>query len=332
MAIKIGGPHSNFEKDMKKSIAVLDAKLQIRSDKISAILIDAYSKPNFSAKYWRNVRKGINKQYNEMKVIYSKWAKKGIPAAYRSSMRFIFDNLNRNKEIARRAKRSYSDLVTSPRSNKIQSVLVKDAIQDWIEALTKGQSGINRLTRKTQQLILQESFIDASVVKAIESGNLMNNKFYKSLNLSNTLAGTLNELADIVDGQKYVVAGSRKYSPNYYAEMVTRVKFHEAQSFAAVATAGNYGTSLLKVSNHNTVSEICQKYEGKVYSVGGKDNRFPPLETMSPFHVNCLHLMFPVFVEGLEADGGLDKWEAFSKGKSKTPPGPKSFIPVDERE
>ncbi len=119
--------------------------------------------------------------------------------------------------------------------------------------------------------------------------------------------------------------------PEYYAEMVTRVKFHEAQAQAAVVTAGNYGTSLVHVSSHNTTTAICQKFEGKVFSINGKDKRFPLLTDIPPFHVNCLHLLFPMFVESMEVEGTLKEWEAFSNGRSSMPPSPSNFKPIDTR-
>jgi len=329
--MKIGGKHSRFEKDMTASIKILEVSIQKRTNKISAILVRAYSEPNPTSKYWAAVRRDLNVQYRELQAIYSKWSNKNIPAAYKSAMRDLFKQLNRSKDIARRSKRSYLDLVNSPRSNRIQNVLVKDAIADWTLSLKKGQTNLNRMTRKTQQALVKQSFVDTSVVKAIGTGNLMNNTFIKSINMSDTLAGALNEVAEIIDGEKYVIAGSRRYRPKYYAEMVTRVKFHEAQSLAAVGTAGNYGTSLLQVSSHNTSTAICLDYEGKIFSIGGKDNRFPPVETLSPFHVNCLHLMFPTFESGLEVNGGVEKWSEFSKNKIDRPPSPANFIPVKDR-
>jgi hypothetical protein len=149
--------------------------------------------------------------------------------------------------------------------------------------------------------------------------------------MSDTLAAQLSAAAEIIDGKKYVIAGARRFSPKYYAEMVTRSKFHEAQAQGALLTAQNYGTSLVQVSSHNTTTKICIPYEGKVYSIGGKDSRFPVLENISPFHPNCLHLLFPMFASAMEVDGSLEGWTAFSSGAIKVPPSPANFIPVDAR-
>lgn len=328
---RIGGKNSNFEKLSREKIALLNKSIQYRTNRITAILTAAYKNAKPTAKYWNTVRKNLDIQYRALDSIYSTWIKKNIPLVYRAAMKDLFTRLNRSKDIAKRAKRSFIDLATSPRTQQIQNILIRDAITDWVAALNQGQANLVRLTRRTQQALLSEALLDKSVAEAIASGNLMNNTFIKSVNMSETLAGQLTEVATVINGEKYVIAGSRRFTPKYYAEMVSRVKFHEAQSRAAMQTAGNYGTSLVQVSNHNTITPLCMEFEGKVFSMNGKDSRFPTLINTPPFHVNCLHLLFPMFESAMEVDGSLKGWEDFSNNRINRPPYPSSFIPVSER-
>ena len=69
--------------------------------------------------------------------------------------------------------------------------------------------------------------------------------------------------------------------------------------------AYNYGTDLVEVSSHNTATKICIPFEGNIYSVSGKHPVFPPMTDVPPFHVSCLHLMYPTFESGLIAQGVL---------------------------
>lgn len=328
---QIGGPNSSFEKLFRESIDGLNKSLTYRTNRISAILLKAYNNPKVSARYWNSVRRALDTQYKAMDKLYRTWAKKNIPTAYKASVKELMTRLNRSKTIAKRAKRSFSDIVTSNKSMQIQAVLVRDAITDWNQSLRLGQANVNRLTRRTQQTLLSESLVDASIIESVASGNLMNNTFIRTINLSQSLASQLDEVATVIDGEKYVIAGSRRFRPKYYAEMVTRVKFHEAQAQAAVITAGNYGTSLVQVSSHNTTTAVCQEFEGKIFSINGKDGRFPPLVDVPPYHVNCLHLLFPMFESAMEADGSLNQWIDFSNEKTGTPPSPASFVPLDKR-
>jgi hypothetical protein len=328
---KIGGKNSAFETRYRESIKRLSKRIDFHTQKISSILLNAYSKPKSGAKYWNTVRRQLDVQYRALSKIYSTWAKSNIPKAHKASMKEIMTRLNRSKTIAKKAKRSFTSLATATKSQQIQAVLVKDAIQTWNAALNLGNANLKRITRKTQQLLLSEIIVDSSIARAIESGNLMNNTFINSINLSNTLAAELDKTAVIIDGKKYVIAGSRKFSPKYYAEMVTRVKFHEAQAHAAIQTAANYSTSLVQVSNHNTTTQICIPYENKVFSISGKDVSFPRLEDIPPFHPNCLHLLFPMFESAMVADGSLKNWQDFSNNRTEIPPSPAGFIPVSKR-
>lgn len=327
----IGGPNSKFERRLNENLAPLSRSIDFRTRRITEILEDAYINANASAKYWRGVRTQIDAQYKILRQLYKTWSNKNIPMAYRESMRELFTRLNRSKDIARRARRGLNDLVTTSRTFQIQKILIRDSIADWNEALNLGRQNIVRLTRRTQQTLLTEATINRSVAEAIQSGNLLNNTFIKTSGVSESLASQLNAVAEVIDGKKYVIAGNRRFSPKYYAEMVSRVKFHEAQAQAAVQTAGNYGTSLVQVSNHNTRTAICVPFENKIFSVNGQDKRFPPLADIPPFHPNCLHLLFPIFESALQAEGTLNSWVEFSQGEVARPPSPAGFIPVGDR-
>ena len=329
--MKIGGPNSKQEILFRKSYKELNSKIVVIEKRISGILIKAYHSPTAGAAYWNKVRRDLDIEYKKLKVLYTAYSQKAIPKAYRASMQELFKRLNSTKGMAKKASKTFSELVTSPRTLSITKALYNDAIADWFGALNAGQSNLERITRRTQQALVDQAIVNESVARAIESGNLLNNTFYKSKNLTNTLAAQLKEMAEIIDGEYYVIAGKKRFKPNYYAELVTRVKFHEAQAYGAMQTAANYGTSLVKVSYHNTTTEICQQYENMIFSMDGKDKRFPLLTETPPFHPNCLHNLFPVFAEAMEATGTLKQWEDFSKGTSQTPPAPKGFVPIDKR-
>lgn len=315
----------------RQKYSSLSKSITAVEQQISAILMQAYRSPKTGAAYWNRVRKDLDFQYKKLKVLYTKWSMINIPKAYTTSMQDIFSQLNKTKAIASRATKTFTQMSTSVSTMQLTKALYKDAIADYVAALNAGQQNLNRITRKTQQLLIDQSIVNETVARAIESGNLLNNKYYKAINLTETLAAQLKEAAEVVDNKYYVIAGKSRFKANYYAEMVTRVKFHEAQSYSAMNTAKNYGTSLVKVSYHNTKTAICQQYENMIFSMDGKDSRFPTLTFSPPFHPNCLHNLFPVFVETLEATGTLDKWIAYSGGTSNTPPSPPSFIPISER-
>lgn len=323
-----GGKNSELEKYYNSLMTDMTSKISGHTSNIQQILLETYNKPKLSAEYWSEAKRKINNEYNAIKRTYQKYAVSSIPKAYRHSMQDLFRQLNKDREVALLAKRSFNDLAFSASTSTITNALYKDALADVITALDAGQGELNKILRKTRQGLLNEARVNSSIIKAIEKGNLMKNTSY---NLSSSLASQLQTLVVYTQSQAFVIVNGRKYTPEYYAELVTRTKFHEAQAYGAIATCKNYGTELVRVSSHNTETAICADYEGRIYSLGGTDSRFPPLDVVPPYHPNCLHLLFPVFESGLIADGTLQGMSEFSKGEIDRPPVPASFIPVGKR-
>lgn len=117
-----------------------------------------------------------------------------------------------------------------------------------------------------------------------------------------------------------------------YAELVARTKIIEASSQSVIATAVETGSDLVQISSHNTKTPLCAEYEGKIFSISGKDPDFPMLDAEPPFHPNCMHTMTITFREALARDGTLEKYVDFSNDRTGEHPTREGFIPVAERE
>ncbi|GAF85061.1 unnamed protein product, partial [marine sediment metagenome] len=289
-----GGPNSRFEKSYNAKFIKLNAKLKTLENQLVAILSNpshvADAKILRTNAYWNAMRVQINQVYRDMDKAFAGWIKKELPLRYRQSLRNIQARIETTKGIANTAQKSITGMVKSTGTNQIVTGLVADANITYKQALLAGKNNVERFTRATQQVLVNERLVDATVAEAFNLGNLRKG----AQALQNIIEG---ELLDGFAEHHFVQAGSRKFSPSYYAEMVTRTKFHDAQSIAALAQANNYDTDLVQVSSHNTKTPICLPFEAKIFSVSGKDKRFPPLTETSPYHPNCLHLMFPTFVE-----------------------------------
>lgn len=323
----MGGPNSGSEKAFRKSFSSLRDSLNFHTKKINNILNRALAKPSRSNVYWNGVRSDLDREYAALFKLYDEWSKKNIPIMYRGALIAVEKQISQMANVTAKASKTVSQLMTGQAAQQITQALYRDSMASWLTGLTNGKSNMYRLTRMTQQAVVQEWLIDKTAAQAIESGDIRN--------FSNILARNSSQYANLLNAhnnERYIQAGSKKYRPEYYAEMVSRVKFHEAQSSASLAQAVNYKTDLMVVSSHNTTTEICLKFEGKIFSISGNDKRFPPLTEMSPYHPNCLHLMFPQFESALEASGTLAGFSDFSKGKAAKPPHPTGFIPVSERE
>lgn len=109
------------------------------------------------------------------------------------------------------------------------------------------------------------------------------------------LVGTRN------NGAKLVRVNGRNYQANKYAEMVVRTTAREAHSEAVKQRLQENNMDLVEVSRHTDTDgpDICNDYEGKVFSLTGKTDGYPVLPLSPPFHPNCRHVLLPGPIAGL---------------------------------
>jgi hypothetical protein len=317
-------PMNEFDKNFFKEFKPLKLKFEKIENDLFNVLSKSLTVNKTTNAYWESLRKEINLLYLEMKNVYTKWAEINIPARFKRSIQKMMSAINQSKIITNRAQFAFTEMMKTTPVKNISNLLYQDSILSMLSALESGKSKIMQLTRLTQQRIIDESLISQTIADAVEFGNI--DQAIKRL--SNSLEVNLWRQ---VNEKQFVIAGTRKFRPDYYAELLARTRFHEAQSQATILTCHNYDTDLVQISSHNTTTAICLPFEGKIFSLSGKDKRFPPFTEEPPFHPNCLHLMYPYFLGALEETGTLKEYSDFSLGKTSKPPGRNSFIPIDER-
>ncbi len=88
-----------------------------------------------------------------------------------------------------------------------------------------------------------------------------------------------------------------------YAEMIARSTTREVTNTATIKQVQELGYDLVKISEHSGACPICEQYQGRVYSISGKDKRFPRLDVAfssgyANIHPRCRHVLEP-FIEEL---------------------------------
>jgi hypothetical protein len=119
------------------------------------------------------------------------------------------------------------------------------------------------------------------------------------------------------DGMTTVSGGAgRKYRLESYAELVARTTTREATNTATTSTGEQLGYDLVKFSTHYPTCEVCAPIQGRVFSISGKDTRFPALSEVPGFdkgfktiHPNCRHVLV-LTVEALWTDAEREKYLA----------------------
>lgn len=262
--------------------------------RIIRLVKEAISHPSRDRLYWLSYQAQIESEYNRLARAYKKWAETELTEAAA-----LFE-----KDMQAKLLSTYGGalrvLSASMAGQDLIAMTVSDAVTTFTAGLSQGKENVFRVMRMTQQKVTEEFLIDKSLANAIEQGNLK----YFLHNLMEASPAYKRLMEGLEDGA-LIQAGSKRFAPDYYAELVARTKFHEVQSATALATANAIGTDLVKVSSHNTLTEECKEHEGKVYSISGKDTRFPPLTERPPFHPNCLHTLHPTFETALEQEGLL---------------------------
>ena len=312
-----------FERDLKARYLPLTKKMTSIENAIQQLMIRSMANAKISTVYWDAMTRELDILYRKMNTIFASHSQY-VKAAYAQSITDISKRIRAMKTILNTARKSVPELLAGNASRQIVTGLYSGGVDSFLTASAAGRQNLKNLFIMTQQKLVEESLINVAVGTGFEMGDLREAQEMLSFVFE-------SPQWDIVNKKWYVQAGKYKYKPSYYAELVARTKFHQAHSQAALMQAANYDTDLIQISSHNTTTEICMEFEGKIFSVSGKDKRFPPLTESPPYHPNCLHLMFPTFVSGMQAQGTLESFSAFSKGEISRPPVPSSYIPIKER-
>lgn len=103
--------------------------------------------------------------------------------------------------------------------------------------------------------------------------------------------GLINEFArNNISGIRY--SDGRTMSIDAYSEMVARSQTGNAAREAALRRQEQYGLDLVQISQHYPSSDLCVDWQGRVYSISGTDEKYPPLQAAIEgglYHSNCKH-------------------------------------------
>jgi len=98
---------------------------------------------------------------------------------------------------------------------------------------------------------------------------------------------------------------ARQVPLDVYAMTCARSTTREAGNIARENQMEANGFDLMEMTRHYPTCEICAPLQGRVYSISGKDKRFPPLSRAFPVgyhnvHPNCRHVLVP-WIEELKS-------------------------------
>ena len=117
------------------------------------------------------------------------------------------------------------------------------------------------------------------------------------------LQGIIQEDLTNGEGTSVKYANGAKMPVGKYAAMLARTTRAETDNLAMIQQALKEGIDLLKCGTVSPTCDICSVYQGRVYSISGKDSRYPALyktafkSGYSIIHPNCRHSWTPYYIE-----------------------------------
>jgi len=96
----------------------------------------------------------------------------------------------------------------------------------------------------------------------------------------------------------------REWRLDSYAEMVARTTTREIATAATINACKEFDIDLVQITKHYPTCELCAPLQGKVFSLSGKDKRYPKYDgdlVRIPKHPNCRHVLVP-YVRELDPD------------------------------
>jgi len=226
----------------------------------------------------------INKEIAKLNKEAREWTNETIPTFYREGMDEV-------EKAATFAKIHREALV----------VLVRNTKADLIDANQFIGRQIKDVVRQISLDVIEEKIATGRTVK----------------DARNMLAKRLID----EKGTHLLMKNGKKMNMTAYAELVARSSTREATNRGTINQLVESDRDLVKMSNHSSSCPICAPLEGRVYSISGKDKRFPPLDraytgTHANIHPNCRHVLTPY----IEQYNDVEKDIAFSNRSFKTDP------------
>jgi vacuolar-type H+-ATPase subunit H len=228
----------------------------------------------------------VEKQLARLDQQAKEWAESVIPQAYQAGLENVNSSLGKLILDADTTQSNFAQLHT-----EAITALVLDTLDDLHEANTHTRNNIRQVVNRA---------VDNAVLQKIAQGQTV--RECKKAIISDLLAKGIEG----VEGKS-----GRVMTLDAYAGLVARGRTREATNMATVNQLTALGRDLVKLSSHKTACPICAVLQGRVFSISGKDPRYPPLSMAfsgpySNIHPNCSHVLEP-YIEELADDPEGDR-------------------------
>lgn len=240
--------------------------------------------------YYNSILKQTEALLNRLSAQTGRYINTEIPKAYKKALEETYAYFQKNGLQMNRPEmfaQIHSDAV---------SELAAEMQHHINEGISQAGRRVMRYADTARDNALRQNGLRASAVK-IASGQTVRD-------MQKYLTQALSE-----DGFLTVQYGSGKYAYQVgldsYAGLVARSTTREAGNLAREKQLTANGYDLVIITKHSPTCELCARVQGRVFSISGKDKRFPPLSEAFPsgyrnVHPNCRCVAVP-WIEELQS-------------------------------
>jgi hypothetical protein len=236
--------------------------------------------------YFKDILKQIMQILEQLDKNAAKWIEKNVPKIYQQN--YI--------EVMAFIKQLKGEVIQNPSFSQIHQRAVDVLAQNLYDNLRNATQFVGR---KFDDYFRRASLESAG--KKYVSGETwqqMKKDLMEKL-LSKGLTGFKDRLG-------------REWRLDSYAEMVARTLTREAATVATINACKEFDIDLVRISTHYPTCHLCAPIQGKVYSLSGKDGRYPKYGedgVVIPRHPNCRHVLMPYI---RELDPNAEETEKYS--------------------
>lgn len=252
-------------------IIALKTQYESSQAKLIDIIANAETKGN-STTYRNRILNSVNEELRTLDKFASEWVNDNIPKAYEKGVNDAYT--------------AYRALNIDVSKVAASQKVLKNLVDNTLGQLTDASQFVGRRIKDD----LRQAGVEA-IVQKLSMGDTV----------KQTKANLLKKMSDkgitaIVDKR------GRNINLDSYAEMVARTTTREATNQGTLDEVTGNGRDLVQITSHFSSCPMCSVYEGRVYSISGKDKEYPKLAEVfsggfSTIHPNCSHSVTPYIVE-----------------------------------
>lgn len=251
---------------MLSKILEITARYKLAQETLIRTIAQQEARGNVTT-YRKKILENVNAELSALDKFAIAWANGTLPLEYMAAAEGVWRYLE--KEIP-------ASLVQ--RSEKALEIIIRNCVGD----LTDATQYVGRVVRDE----VRRAGLEATALK-LSSGDTIR-QMQKNLVRMMTDRG----IVAIRD------RAGREIRLDSYAEMVSRTTVRECTNLATINENLEAGNDLVQMTSHAGACPLCLPYEGRVFSISGKDKRYPPLDSVFPggfhtIHPRCAHSVTP---------------------------------------